>query len=334
MKKVVLLLLLSFAVIGNGFAAETVTLKLATVLPAQAPPVVNALKPWSEMIEKESGGTLKIEIFPGGVLGNNMRMYFQQIDTGVFDMALIYPSYFGERFSEQELFFLPFVASTYMEGAVAAQTLCEKGLFPGFEKYRVLFFVASSPFHIATTFPVKAPEDLKGHKFRSGSKIQADLIARLGMTPVGIPANEAAEALSRGLVEGVLGDPTNLLSFRLADAARNLITVPMGNFSLLLAMNKQKAETLPPKAKAALDKYSGLWLAKFWAEKLAPVNEKILAEWKKDPTRKIVEPNEEQLAKWRAIMQPVTDAWLKADPGREKLFKEFQAEVERVRKAK
>jgi TRAP-type C4-dicarboxylate transport system substrate-binding protein len=334
MKKLFALVVLVLAgLIATSYAAEPITLKFSTVLPAQAPPVTNSLEPWSKMIEKDSQGTLKIDIFPGGVLGKDMRMYFQQLESGVFDIALIYPTYFGNRFPETELFFLPFLADTYMEGSIAAQTLFDKGYFPGFENYEVLTLVATSPFYIATTFPARTPADLKGHKFRSGSKIQAELIAQLGMTPIGTPSNEAAEGLARGVIEGSLGDPVNLQSFRMADAARNLITVPMGNFTLLIAMNKSKYQSLPPKARAAVDKYKGLWLAKFWAETNAVGNDKLLESWRKDPTRKIIDPTQEELAHWKAVLQPVTDKWVKEKPGRDKLFKSFIEEVARIKAA-
>ena len=334
MKKLfALLVLVSAGLIATSYAAEPITLKFSTVLPAPAPPVTKSLEPWSKMVEKASEGTLKIDIFPGGVLGNNMRMYFQQMESGVFDIALIYPTYFGNRFPETELFFLPFLADTYMEGSVAAQTLFDKGYFSGFENYEVLTLVATSPFYIATTFPARTPKDLKGHKFRSGSKIQAELIAQLGMTPVGMPGYEAAEGLARGLIEGSLGDPVNLQSFRMADAARNLITVPMGNFTLLIAMNKKKYQSLPPKAKEAIDKHKGLWLARFWAETNAAGNDRLMEAWKKDPTRTIVVPTKEELAQWKAVLQPVTDKWVKEKPGREKLFKAFVEEVARIKAA-
>jgi TRAP-type C4-dicarboxylate transport system substrate-binding protein len=328
-----LLVLVSAGLIATSYAAEPITLKLSTVLPAQAPPVGKSLEPWSKMVEKASEGTLKIDIFPGGVLGNNMSMYFEQMESGVFDIALIYPTYFGNRFPETELFFLPFLADTYMEGSVAAQTLFDKGLFSGFKNYKVLAFVATSPFYIATTFPARKPSDLKGHKFRSGSKIQAELIAQLGMTPIGMPGYEAAEGLARGVIQGSLGDPVNLQSFRMADAARNLIMVPMGNFTLVIAMNKNKYESLPPKAKAAIDKYSGLWLARFWAKTNAAGNERLLESWEKDPTRTIVVPTQKELAQWKAALQPVTDKWVKEKPGREKLFKSFVEEVARLKAA-
>ena len=332
-KLVVCLSLLLIVTAGTALAEEPVTLKLSTLMPAQSVPVKKALQPWAEMLEKASEGTLKVEIFPGGVLGSNMKMYFQQMETGVFDMTLIYPAYFGERFPEADLFYLPFIAGTYMEGAVAAQTLFEKGLFTGYDDCKVLMFVATSPFYLATTFEANTPEDLKGHTLRSSSRVQAEVITQLGMTPVGMATNEQAEAMARGLIEGTLSDPITMVAFRLADKARNLIKVPMGNFLLVIAMNKDKYNSLPPKAKAAIDKHSGLWLAKYWAEQNAPLNENILAGWEKESDRNIVKPDAEQMKEWKKAMQPVTDKWIQAAPGREELWKSFQAEVEKVRAA-
>ena len=49
--------------------AQTITLKLHHFVPPVAPPHATFLAPWAAKVEKESGGRLKIQIFPSMQLG-------------------------------------------------------------------------------------------------------------------------------------------------------------------------------------------------------------------------------------------------------------------------
>lgn len=332
MKKIIIAVvsvLFMFSV--NQVSAEPIKLKLSTVVPPKGHSVAKILKPWAEMVNKESQGTLDVEIYGGGVLGRNVKLYFKQIDTGVIDMALIYPTYFGERFPDIDFVHIPFMAETYLEGALGVQRMFNKGLISGFDDFEVLMILGTSPFYLNTIFPVKTPEDLKGHKCRSVSKFHADLLSSLGMTPVPLSVSKSAESLSRKLIEATIESPASLKIFGGYKIAKNHIIVPFGSFVLAVAMNKQKYENLPPKAKAALDKYRGEWLSRFWAEESTPLEKGYLDEWKKDPEHTVVIPTGEDLKKWKAAIQPSIEAWKKEKPGRGKMLEAYQKELDRIR---
>lgn len=319
---------------GTSSGAEPIKLKFSTVVPPKAPPVTKAMKPWCELVNKESQGSLQIELFAGGVLGRNMKVYFEQLNSGVFDICFISPAYFGKRFPDIDLFNIPFTGENYHEGALATQRMFNKGLLEGFQGIEVLTLVTGSPFYFNMTFPARIPEDMRGHKARSGAKVQADLISKLGMTPIGLPINKVAESMSRKLIDAAILSPNLMLSFRVADVAKNTLVVPMGSFALLVAMNKKKYDSLPSKAKATLDKHKGMWFAKFWADALAPVEARALETLKKSPGHTVVFPTPEELKLWKAAVQPVVDDWKKKRPGRDKLYNTYMDEIKRVRRNK
>ena len=132
---IVLGIIFAVLFVGTSGAAEPIKLKYSHIMPAQSP-VDKALKLWSQKILKESEGTLEIEIFGGGVLGRNPLLYLQQIKDGVFDMAMSYPTYFGERFEDINVFLLPFLTETLYEASIVAQRMLDKGLLRGFEGYK------------------------------------------------------------------------------------------------------------------------------------------------------------------------------------------------------
>ena len=73
-------------VTGSGWAAE-VTLKIAHVAPPQAQFHINA-EIFGKHLRKMSGGTMDIEIVPGGALGNLVQLW-AQLKKGSLDMHTI-----------------------------------------------------------------------------------------------------------------------------------------------------------------------------------------------------------------------------------------------------
>ena len=97
--------------------------------------------------------------------------------------------------------------------------MLDKGFLRGYEDVVVLTLGTTEPYYIQTTFPVKSPQDLKGHKFRVADKTQTDLAVQLGITPVtGIPITKVAESLSMGVIDGTICDTMGLFPFRIGDA--------------------------------------------------------------------------------------------------------------------
>ena len=335
MKKLGIAVILASVIFASASgAAEPVKLKLSTVVPPKGIAVAGILKPWAEMVNKESQGTVDIEVYAGGVLGRDINMYLKQIDSGVFDIGFFYPTYMGERFSDLEFVYLPFMGETFIEAALGVQRMFDKGLIRGFEGYEVIGCFGTSPFYFNSIFPAKEPQDLKGHKCRSVSKVQADVVSLLGMTPVSVSVAKVAESLSRRLIEASIESPSSHKMFGGYKVCKHHLIVPFGSFALALVMNKQKYDNLPPKAKAAIDKYKGEWFARFWAEKSTPLEDGYLEEWKKDPERTVVTPTGADRDTWKAAMQPAIDAWKKENPRNEQLLKAYEEELSRIRSSR
>ena len=210
--------------------------------------------------------------------------------------------------------YIPLTAETYLEAALGIQRMQDKGLFSGLEDYKVIMNVGTSPFYLNTTFPVRTPEDVKGRKIRTSNKFHAQLLTALGMTPFDMPVFKCAESLSRGLVEGTVESPASLKSFGGYKIAVNHLLVPMGSSNLLIVMSKKKYDSLPEQAKATIDKFSGEFMARFWAESLTVPEEEDLAAWDKDPEHTVVVPTAEELAMWEKAMKETVDNWKAANP--------------------
>ena len=335
MKKLLIALvgvLFTFSV--SHAAGNPVTLKLSTTTPPMDTQVTNFLKPWAEVVKKESQGALNIEIYPGGVLGRNIRQYLEQLDSGVFEIASVNPAYFGDRFAWASLFNIPFTSENYYEAAVSAQRLFDKGLFPGFEDYEVLVIHGTSPFYFWSTDPLRVPEDLKGRKARTGAKFQSLLMSELGMTPIPLEVNQTTENLSRGIIQATIASPHIANTFKINEIAKNILELSMGNFGIMIVMSKKAYQSLPPQGKTAIDKCRGEWMAKFAAKAMGDSDPALVEKFKKDPALKVFQPKGEDLKRWETAIRPAIAKWEKESPANENLLKNLKQELDNIRAGK
>ena len=63
-----------------------------------APPHATFLAPWAAKVEKESGGKLKIQLFPSMQLGGTPPQLVDQIKDGVVDIGWTVTGYTAGRF--------------------------------------------------------------------------------------------------------------------------------------------------------------------------------------------------------------------------------------------
>ena len=206
----------------------------------------------------------------------------------------------------------------------------DKGLLSGFEDVHVLGHYTSMVLHLQTNFLVKKPEDLRGHKFRAANKFHADMLKSLGAIGVGMPSPQVPENMSRGIIDGAINDNGALFAFRIVDVANYHYVLPLGCVSLAVVMNKQRYESLPPKAKAALDN-RGKDISTMWYD---PGQSDFINRFeglKNDPKHTVTIPSPEELKLWKAAIQPTLDAWLAGNPKRQQLYKAYQEELKAIR---
>ena len=91
----------------DGARAQEFTFKLHHFLSAQAPAHSRMLVPWAEQVEENSGGRVKIEIFPAMTLGGRPPELINQVRDGVVDLVWTVNGYTPGLFPRTEVFELP-----------------------------------------------------------------------------------------------------------------------------------------------------------------------------------------------------------------------------------
>ncbi len=90
--------------------AQETTLRLHHFLPAVSNVHRFFLQPWAQKVQSESGGRLRIQIFPAMQLGGAPAQLFDQARDGVAVIVWSLPGNTPGRFPRVEVFELPFVA--------------------------------------------------------------------------------------------------------------------------------------------------------------------------------------------------------------------------------
>lgn len=325
------------AALGMGAinaSAEPVRLRFASFEPPQAPITGKVFTPWAEAVNADSQGTLNIEIFAGGQLGRNPLQQLKLVEDGIADLTWGIPGYTPGRFADVEVVELPFVVDTAREGSVALTRMHRRGELKGFEKFKLLLIGIVPANNLHGSFPIKSVDDLKGKRIRTGSAQLARTIQSLGGAPVQVGAPQVAESLSKGVIDGTLGEWNFIATFKIDQIVNHHLVMPMGALAVFVPMLQSRFDALPEQAKAALEKHSGMALAERFAGVVDSNNEAVRQRVQASGKNKVVVPDAGTVAQWQQATAGITDAWRKADPRNDGLYAGFVKEVAAVRATK
>jgi TRAP-type C4-dicarboxylate transport system substrate-binding protein len=310
----------------SGASAQE-KLKFAVFTPDAEMTHQTIMKPWAEKVTKESGGLLDIQTYPNGALGRNPALQTKMLQDGVADIVWVIPSYTPGVYLDDDVFELPNVIQNSVEGSVAAWRLLQKGMLRGYEQYKMLGLFTTSPYTIHTNFPARKPEDLQGKKIRAVGAISTETIKAIGAVPEGMPVTQVVEAMSRGVIDGTTGHPIAIYDFGVSRVANSHFLGKVGTVTLGIFMNKAKFESLPPAAKAVIEKNSGEILSRQFGKKSEDRNNELIAEWKKDPKRTVTELTAAQTAQWDKMLAPVISGWEGKDARNKALLEAMRKEL-------
>jgi len=290
--------------------AQEVTLRLHHFLPPSSTTQADFLEPWAERVMKQSGGRIKVEIYPVMQLGGRAPQLYDQVRDGVVDLAWTLPGYTAGRFPLVEVFELPFVARSATATSQALMTFYQRHLTDEFKDVKVLSLSVHAPgaLHL-TKHPVHVLEDLAGLKIRAPSRQINAALKALGATPVGMPVPQVPEALARGVVDGAALPFEVTLPLRIHEIAKFHTNTGLYTAVFLFAMNKARYDSLPPDLRAVIDANSGLPLAKRAGEIWDAAEAPGIAAAKARGNEIYTLPPAE-VARWKAATRPVITRWI------------------------
>jgi TRAP-type C4-dicarboxylate transport system substrate-binding protein len=291
-----------------------VTLKLHHFLPPVSNGHAKMLAPWAKMVEQDSGGKIKIDIFPSMQLGGTPPQLYDQARDGVVDIVWTLPGSTAGRFPSTEVFELPFVAARRgSTNARAAQEYADANLGKETSDVKLLSYWCHDHGLIHANKAVKTMDDLKGLKLRSPTRLAGEALKALGAVGVPMPIPQVPESLAQNVIDGAVVPWEVVPAIKLDELLKFHTEIPGSptfyTASFFLAMNKAKYDGLPADLKAVLDKNSGMKFAELagnmWDDAGALVLERV-----KKRGNTLITISADEKAKWITATRPVIDAWI------------------------
>jgi TRAP-type transport system periplasmic protein len=272
------------------------------------------LAPWARKVEADSGGRIRIDIFPSMQLGGAPAQLFDQARDGLADIVWAAPSHTPGRFPKIEAFELPFVpASRALVSSKAITDYAVANLADEFREVRPLCFSCRDRVAVHADHIVQGFEELRGLKLHVPNRFAGEAVRALGGQAVAMPPPQVAMAISGRVINGCL-DPWDaapaLKLYDVLKAHTDFADAALSMTTFVLAMNKGAYDRLAPPLKQAIDANSGQPAAgmagAMWDIEAAGA---IAMARERGDTVAVLPPRE--VARWRKATEPVVAAWVR-----------------------
>ena len=305
----------------GGKEGSTTLLKVGHVLDA-GHPVHKGMVRWAELVEKRSGGRLKIKIYSSGQLGQEKELV-EQLQMGTLDFSKVSSAVLENFVPEMKVFGIPYLFRDNdhkwraLRAPVGREILdaCQDKSMVG-----VGYYAAGERSFYTVEQPIRTPADLKNLKIRViKSPMAIELVKVLGASPTPISWGELYTSLQQGLVDGAENNPPSLISAKHYEICKyyslDQHTSPMD----VVVAGKHVWNRLSAEDRQLLletFEESVEYQRELWAEEVAD-NFKTL----KEAGVEIIEPD---LAPFRDAVQPMYDKYLR-DEELGQLIRDIQA---------
>jgi TRAP-type transport system periplasmic protein len=237
--------------------AEDKTFTMKISLAAVNDPLHQFAKDYAAMLEKDSGGRLKVEIYPASQLGSIARQ-IEGTQFGAIQCVVTPPEFYvglDERF---EVLAVPGLVSSMEQGQRLAGDPEVRKLILGLGVEKGLHGVAllmATPSSIDSRTPVHHIADLKGKKLRTiASQFQTEAFGRLGVTPIAMGLGDVLPALQQGTIDGAVAGTNVFAALHFQDAGKYITETGQPAIFGLAAVSKKWYDTLPPDLQQIVDK--------------------------------------------------------------------------------
>jgi TRAP-type transport system periplasmic protein len=208
------------------------------------------------MVERDSGGRIKGEIYPASQLGAIPR----EIEGVQFGSIQIYvgpPEFLVGVDHRYEVLSAPGLITDMAHGIRAAgDPELQKLMFSfGAEKgiHGVALF-ASQPSSIVSRTAIRHLDDIKGKKLRVlAADMQQEMVTRLGASPVAMTLGDVLPAIQQGAIDGAVLALTVDATMHYWDAAKYITETNQPFIFSMSFVSKKWYDALPPDLQAVID---------------------------------------------------------------------------------
>ena len=267
---------------------------------------------FADRFNERAKGAYRVEIYPAGQMGK-FETYLNLCRTGAIEIAEVTNMNAAGEAPALDIM-LPFLFNN-QEAQYYAGFLGEKVIADIWKKT-----FNQKPFmqwgfelqDIIANSPVRTLSDMKGKKVKVGGGItRSKSLSLWGAAPVSIAGPETYEALQRKIADGCIGMMNSVIAFKWYEILKHYtISGMFSSFNSPFTINLDVWNSLPKNIQDILTeegKAADEWLYNATKEE----REKMIKTLKDNKVEVYILPPDES-AKWREVVKPVYDLYLKA----------------------
>ncbi|WP_426192615.1 TRAP transporter substrate-binding protein [Massilia sp. DWR3-1-1] len=290
----------------GAFAQAPIVIKFSHVV-ATDTPKGQAAERFKALAEKNTGGRVKVEVYPNSQLYKD-KEELEALQLGAVQMLAPSLAKFGPLgVKEFEVFDLPYIFPSKQglyavtEGPIGKQMLQKlepKGI-TGLAYWDNGFKVMSS------NKKMNIPADFKGMKMRiQASKVLDAQMRALGANPQVLAFSEVYQALQTGVVDGTENPPSNLYTQKMHEVQKFVANSNHGYLGYAVIVNKKFWDGLPADIRTQLSK--AMADATTFEKAIAQRdNDLAMAAIKKTGKTQVYDLTAAEQAAWRTALLPV-----------------------------
>lgn len=288
-----------------------INLNVGHPFPDDHPMAENIIRPWADEVEEGTGGTVTVDIHPGGALADADALY-ENTAAGAIEGGMALQGYTPGRFPLTQIVELPFLFESGVETTEALWDLYEE--FPEFQaEYDDTKVIALWGQDLGDLFtvddPVIEPGDVEGLTLRAPGPLQNVQIEELGGSAVSMPAGELYDSLEQGVIDGLLIANSGVRSFSLYEVLEHANIGGHYVAAMFFTISLDAYEQMSPEQQQVVDEASGRELSLQGAEAYDAIQADLQPEFE-ELGLEVHELSDDEVEEWRAATAPVVDEWL------------------------
>ncbi|WP_425407290.1 TRAP transporter substrate-binding protein DctP [Hwanghaeella sp.] len=292
--------------------AADVTLRISLQLPMKSHLGQNLLV-FKEEVESKSNGEIAVEIYDSAQLYKDKEVP-AAVGSGAIEMGVASLTRYVGDIPAVDIFYQPFLFDTEakVRAAVAKGSPVRAPLDKAIRGTgsTVLWWQAyGGAIMLSNGGPVKTPEDMKGKKVRVFGKTLGDFVTAAGGAPTLISGSEQYLAYQRGTVDIGMTGVSGVKSRKLWEVMDTITVTNHADIEFIVVVNTDFWNGLSDAHRAVIEA-AAMKAEASVRNKMAEIEAGAYAAAKENGMT-VYQPTAEELAAWRAVSQPVYDAYKK-----------------------
>ena len=324
-------LVLALAHYCGAARAEDQTYVMKITLPTLHDTLHQVALNWGAAIERDSGGRIKVQVYPASQLGSISRQ-IEGVQFGSIQASVIPPEFFVGVDQRFEVMAAPGLVDSMVQGQRVAndpavlQLMLSLGANKGL--HGVGLFMAT-PSAIVSKTPIRHLADFRGKKIRIfASQFQSVAFGRLGVTPVAMTLGDVLPAIQQGAIDGADAALNVYVPFHYVDAAKYVTETNQPAIFAIMEVSQKWFDTLPKDLQDIVVKDAASESVKInpWA---LDFRQKMQKDWVAQGGELISLPPDEQASMMRTLAT-VGDDVSKSDPALHDAYETVVAAAKRA----